>query len=223
MIAFVVALICAEVQARSLVTPIAPSYFLKSFSAENSENDIKSKFTVGNEDDLENALNLLFNFAIGLYPRFDAEDIDDCIYPQFGRGRCFDAEEVDDKKINLDEIAKIAGQTQQIIQILKSQNEDFENGLGKKLRKLGRRISRNVRRELPKVTEIAGKVNQIGQVLGYDVENSLSNIRRSVKPVFQATQYTRPHLLLDAADLNDWTVRPYRPSPPHFRLQPKKW
>ena len=84
----------------------------------------------------------------------------------------FDAEDLDDKKINLDEIAKIAGQTQQIIQILKSYDDDFENGLGKKLRKLGRRISRNIRRELPKVTEIAGKVSQIGEALGYDAEDA---------------------------------------------------
>ena len=83
----------------------------------------------------------------------------------------YDAEDLTDKKINLDEIEKIARQIEQIIEILKSEDSDFENGFGKKLRKLCRRISRNIRRELPKITNIAGKVAQVGGALGFDEED----------------------------------------------------
>ena len=128
---------------------------------------------------------------------------------QIGQVLGYDAEDLDDKKINLDEIAKIAGQTQQIIQILKS-DDDFENGLGKKLKKLGKRISKNIRRELPKVTDIAGKVAKVGEVLGYDVED-LDDKKIKFNP-HKITEYAgKIHQIgqilgYDAEDLDDIAV-----------------
>ena len=104
----------------------------------------------------------------------------------------FDAEDLDDKKINLDEIEKIARQTEQIIQILKSDDADFENGFGKKLRKLGRRISRNIRRELPKITNIAGKVAQVGGALGFD-EDDLDDYKDPLPGMTVHPHFPKPH------------------------------
>ena len=110
---------------------------------------------------------------------------------QIGQTLGSDAEDAEDK-IDLDEIAKIAGQTEQIIQILKSEDEDFENGLGKKLKKLGRRISHNIRRELPQITNIAGKVAQIGGALGFDAED-LDDYTYPILGMIVHPKVTKPH------------------------------
>ena len=124
--------------------------------------DIDDSLTVATVCAIIGAVCAVTNTGLTIYDHVKGDDVAELLE--------FAADDAENKKINLDEIAKIAGQTQQIIQILKSDDEDFENGLGKKLKKLGKKISHGISHALPKVTEIAGKVSQIGQVLGYETE-----------------------------------------------------
>ena len=134
--------------------------------------DIDASVTVATVCAIIGAACAVANTGMNIYDHVKGDDETEALE--------FDAEDLDDKKINLDEFSKVPRLTTNIIGILRFPDEDLENGLGKKLKKLGKRISKNIPRELPKVTEIAGKVSQIGEVLGYDAEDAEDKVHWSV-------------------------------------------
>ena len=109
--------------------------------------------------------------------RFDAEDLDD--WSVSGSvSVSFDADEAEDRGINWGEITKIAGQVNQIGKVLGFDAEDTEDKF---------HIGKIIKHALPlvladdvenkkinwgEITKIAGQVNQIGQILGFDSEDA---------------------------------------------------
>ena len=80
----------------------------------------------------------------------------------------FDAEDSYNKKLNLHEIGRIAGQIQQITQVLKS--EDLGNGLGRRLKRM-HLFSSDIHDDIPRVPQLAETVYHICRVMGYDAED----------------------------------------------------